>query len=101
MFFRVVVFYLVHPLPGQESRNRGYRLGNKVAIKIGLLTTLSCKISAFLNDHQRLTRLKNNARRVAGPRAAFVIVDKVMSIDTVRKTICSQASSALIIPFAA
>jgi len=74
------VLAIVNPIPGQESRNSDYLLENGAAVKIGLLATLPYKISALLNNHNRLMRLKANARRLARPRAAFVVADKVLSM---------------------
>jgi len=74
------ILAIVNPIPGQESRNSDYLLENGAAVKIGLLATLPYKLSTLLNDPHRLTRLKYNARRLAHPRAAFTVADKVLSM---------------------
>jgi len=74
------VLAIVNPIPGQESRNSDFLLENGAAVKIGLLATLPYKLSALLNDHHRLIRIKTNARRLAHPRAAFIVADKVLSM---------------------
>jgi processive 1,2-diacylglycerol beta-glucosyltransferase len=62
---------IVNPIPGQESRNSDYLLENGAAIKINNVATLPLKLTQLLRDPQRLASLKNNARRIAKPRAAF------------------------------
>jgi processive 1,2-diacylglycerol beta-glucosyltransferase len=74
------VLAIVNPIPGQESRNSDYLLENGAAVKIGLLATLPYKLSTLLNAPHRLMRLKTNARRLAHPRAAFTVADKVLSM---------------------
>jgi processive 1,2-diacylglycerol beta-glucosyltransferase len=74
------ILAIVNPIPGQESRNSDYLLENGAAVKIGLLATFPYKLSTLLNDPHRLTRLKYNARRLAHPRAAFTVADKVLSM---------------------
>ncbi|HEY8748365.1 MAG TPA: glycosyltransferase [Tepidisphaeraceae bacterium] len=62
---------IVNPIPGQESRNSDYLLENSAAIKINNVATLPMKLTQLLNDKARLNALKENAKRIAHPRAAF------------------------------
>ena len=62
---------IVNPIPGQESRNSDYLLENGAAIKINNVATLPLKLTQLLNDSARLKSLKDNARRIAHPQAAF------------------------------
>ena len=62
---------VVNPIPGQESRNSDFLLENGAAIKINNVATLPMKLSALLKDPGRLAALKENARRMAKPRAAY------------------------------
>jgi processive 1,2-diacylglycerol beta-glucosyltransferase len=62
---------IVNPIPGQESRNSDYLLENSAAIKINNVATLPLKLTQLLNDPARLKSLKDNARRIAHPNAAF------------------------------
>jgi len=62
---------IVNPIPGQESRNSDYLLENSAAIKINNVATLPMKLTQLLNDPARLKSLKDNARRIAHPSAAF------------------------------
>jgi processive 1,2-diacylglycerol beta-glucosyltransferase len=71
---------IVNPIPGQESRNSDYLLENGAAVKIGPLATLPYKLAALLDDPDRLTQLKTNARRLGRPRAAFTIAETVLAL---------------------
>ena len=68
---RGAVMAVVNPIPGQESRNSDFLLENGAAIKINSTATLPFKLNQLLADQPRLARLKENARRLAKPRAAF------------------------------
>jgi processive 1,2-diacylglycerol beta-glucosyltransferase len=71
---------IVNPIPGQESRNSDYLLENGAAVKTGPLATLPYKLAALLDDPDRLTQLKTNARRLGRPRAAFTIAETVLAL---------------------
>lgn len=62
---------IVNPIPGQESRNSDYLLENGAAIKINNLGTLAFRLSRLLEKPEELARLKQNAKRIGKPRAAF------------------------------
>ena len=62
---------IVNPIPGQESRNSDFLLENGTAIKINNVATLPMKLTQLLKDPTRLESLKQNARRIAKPHAAF------------------------------
>jgi processive 1,2-diacylglycerol beta-glucosyltransferase len=62
---------VVNPIPGQESRNSDFLLENAAAVKINNLSTLTFKLNQLLGDPARLALLKQNARRLGRPRAAF------------------------------
>ena len=69
---------IVNPVPGQESRNSDYLLENGAAIKINNVATLTYKLSALLGDPKRLAWLKENARRLGRPRAAFDVARRIL-----------------------
>lgn len=71
---------IVNPVPGQESRNSDFLLENGAAIKINNVATLTYKLSELLSDRPRLARLKENARRLGRPRAAFDIAERVLTL---------------------
>ena len=62
---------VVNPIPGQESRNSDFLLENGAAVKINNLSTLTYKLNQLLADPARLAALKENARRLGRPQAAF------------------------------
>ena len=69
---------IVNPTPGQETRNSDFLLENGAAVKINNVATLPVKLGALLGDVDRLNRLKQNARRIARPRAAFTVAEKAL-----------------------
>lgn len=71
---------IVNPIPGQESRNSDYLLENGAAIKINITATLAFKLERLLADATQLAALRQNARRIARPRAAFDIARKTLAM---------------------
>ena len=71
---------MVNPIPGQESRNSDYLLENGAAIKINNLPTLAMKLDALLSEPARLQRLRDNARRIARPQAAFDVAVRALRL---------------------
>ena len=69
---------VVNPIPGQESRNSDFLLENGAAVKINNLATLAHKLTPLLQDSSRLSRLKENARRIGKPQAAFDIARRAL-----------------------
>ena len=72
---RGVAMCIVNPIPGQESRNSDFLLEQGAAIKVNNIATLPQKLEKLLGDGQQLQRLKDNARKISRPRAAFDIAD--------------------------
>jgi processive 1,2-diacylglycerol beta-glucosyltransferase len=64
---------IVNPIPGQESRNSDFLLENGAAIKVNSIATLAYKVTTLLRQPERLAELKERARRLGQPRAAFTI----------------------------
>ena len=62
---------VVNPIPGQESRNSDFLLENGAAVKINNIATLAHKLTPLLREPSRLAKLKDNARRIGKPQAAF------------------------------
>jgi processive 1,2-diacylglycerol beta-glucosyltransferase len=69
---------IVNPIPGQESRNSDFLLEHGAAVKINNIATLPIKISPLLRDRSRLAELKQNARRLGRPRAAFDVAQRAL-----------------------
>jgi len=71
---------IVNPIPGQESRNSDYLLENGAAIKVNSVAVLPHKLTGLLRDPGKLATLKENARRLGRPRAAFDVARKVLEL---------------------
>ena len=69
---------IVNPIPGQESRNSDYLLENGAAVKINNISTAAFKLTALLEDRNRLQSLRVNAARLGRPRAAFDIARQAL-----------------------
>jgi processive 1,2-diacylglycerol beta-glucosyltransferase len=75
---RGAAMVIVNPIPGQESRNSDFLLENGAAIKVNNVATLAYKVTSLLREPERLKRLKENARRLGRPRAAFDVVERAL-----------------------
>lgn len=75
---RGAAMVIVDPIPGQESRNSDFLLENGAAIKINTLATLSHKLSRLLGDPTRLRDMRQNAKSLGRPRAAFDVAAEAM-----------------------
>jgi processive 1,2-diacylglycerol beta-glucosyltransferase len=71
---RGVPMAIVNPIPGQESRNSDYLLENGAAIKINHPALLQLKLSRLLGDPERLARMRQSAKSLGHPQAAFDVV---------------------------
>lgn len=75
-----LAFVVVNPIPGQEERNSDHLLEEGVALRCNNLPVLAYKIDRLLDDNARLNAMRENARRLARPRAAFDIVEKLIGL---------------------
>lgn len=75
-----LVFVIVNPIPGQEERNADHLLEEGVAIRCNNLPVLAYKIDQLLDDEARFAAMRANALRLARPRAAFTIVEKLVEL---------------------
>lgn len=73
-------FVIVNPIQGQEERNSDHLLEEGVAIRCNNLPTLAFKIDKLLDEPRRLASLQANARKLAKPRAAVEIVEKLLTL---------------------
>lgn len=71
---------IVHPIPGQETRNSDYLLENGAGVKVNNLASLPHKLNQLLSDPQRLIAMRSAARQISRPRAAFEVAEKCLSI---------------------
>jgi processive 1,2-diacylglycerol beta-glucosyltransferase len=75
-----LVFVIVNPIPGQEERNADHLLEEGAAIRCNNLPALAFKIDRLLDDSPRLAALRANVLRLARPRAAHEIVERVVAL---------------------
>jgi processive 1,2-diacylglycerol beta-glucosyltransferase len=83
---RGVPMAVVNPIPGQESRNSDYLLENGAAIKVNHPALLPMKVTRLLDDPARLARMRDAARSLGHPRAAFDVVERSLKLIGVRAT---------------
>lgn len=77
---RGLVMVIVNPIPGQEERNSDHLLEEGAAIRCNNLPVLAHKIDRLLEDRNRFTAMKAAVARLAHPRAAFEIVERVAKL---------------------
>ena len=75
-----LVFVIVNPIPGQEERNSDHLLEEGAAIRCNNLPVLAYKIDRLLDDPARFQTMRANAQQLARPRAAFDIIEKLLTI---------------------
>ncbi|HEV3301861.1 MAG TPA: glycosyltransferase [Planctomycetaceae bacterium] len=78
---------VVNPIPGQESRNSDFLLEKGAAVKINNIATLAHKLTPLLEDPARLARLKENAKRIGKPQAAFDIARRALAWPATHSTV--------------
>jgi processive 1,2-diacylglycerol beta-glucosyltransferase len=77
-----LVFVIVNPIPGQEERNSDHLLEEGVAIRCNNLPVLAYKVDQLLDDQSRFAAMQANARRLARPRAAYDIVNRMLELQS-------------------
>jgi processive 1,2-diacylglycerol beta-glucosyltransferase len=75
-----LIFVIVNPIPGQEERNSDHLLEKGAAIKCNNLPTLAYKIDNLIADKSRFETMKENVARLAKPKSAEFIVEKLNSV---------------------
>ncbi|MEW6737466.1 MAG: glycosyltransferase, partial [Acidobacteriota bacterium] len=75
-----LVFVVVNPIPGQEERNSDHLLEEDVAIRCNNLPVLAWKIDRLLDDPVRFANMQTNVGRLARPRAAYEVVEKLLAL---------------------
>jgi processive 1,2-diacylglycerol beta-glucosyltransferase len=81
---RGLVYVVVSPIPGQEERNSDHLLEEGAAIRCNNLPVLAYKIDRLLDDPARLAAMRANVRRLARPRAAHEIVERLVALQDTR-----------------
>jgi processive 1,2-diacylglycerol beta-glucosyltransferase len=77
---RGLVLVIVNPIPGQEERNSDHLLEEGVALRCNNLPALAYKLDRLLADPARFAAMQANVRRLARPRAAYDIVQKLLTL---------------------
>ena len=70
---------LIDPIPGQEQRNCDYLLEEGAALRLHDINDTPFHINQLLGDTSRMTRIRDNIRRVATPNAAVEIAEDVLA----------------------
>ena len=68
------------PIPGQEERNAIYLLEHGAGLWARTPAQMLFKVKALLDDPKRLADMQEAARRIARPRAAFDIAERLMGL---------------------
>ena len=76
---RGVPMAIVNPIPGQESRNSDYLLENGAGIKINHPSLIPLKLGRLLADSQRYQQMRQAARSLGRPQAAFDVVRSALA----------------------
>jgi processive 1,2-diacylglycerol beta-glucosyltransferase len=92
---RGVAMAIVNPIPGQESRNSDYLLERGAAIKINHPALLPLKLSKLLGDPERLARMRDAARSLGHPQAAFDVVRRSLELIAPNVPISAATGPAL------
>lgn len=71
---------VVNPIPGQESRNSDFLLENGAAVKVNNVATLPYKLHDLLADPARLASIREKARHLGKPRAAYEVCQQALAL---------------------
>ena len=71
---------VINPIPGQEERNSDHLLEQGAAIRCNNLPALAYKIDTLIDTPGKLARMKENARSMGNPDAAFAVIDRLVAI---------------------
>ena len=68
---------VINPIPGQEERNSDHLLEQGAAIRCNNLPALAYKIDTLIDTPRKLAQMRENARTIGKPEAAFTVVDRL------------------------
>jgi processive 1,2-diacylglycerol beta-glucosyltransferase len=71
---------IINPIPGQEERNSDHLLEQGAAIRCNNLPALAYKIDTLIDTPGKLAQMKENARSMGNPNAAFTVIDRLLAI---------------------
>jgi processive 1,2-diacylglycerol beta-glucosyltransferase len=69
---------IVSPIPGQEERNADFLLEHGAALKACDSGALSYRVSRLINEPERITELRDKARRLGRPDSAREVLETVL-----------------------
>ena len=69
---------IVSPIPGQEERNSDFLLEHGVALKACDTNALAWRVDLLLNEPERLTMMREEARLISRPDSARKVLDHVL-----------------------
>src|SRR4029453_1514884 len=75
-----LVLVIANPIPGQEERNSDHLIEAGVAIRCNNMPTLGYKIDRLLDEPERFAAMQKAVQRMARPRAAFEVVEKLLEL---------------------
>jgi len=70
---------IIDPIPGQEQRNSDYLLESGVAIRIHDMESGGQKIADLMANKRRLNIMRKHLKYVSHPRAAYEIINDIVS----------------------
>jgi processive 1,2-diacylglycerol beta-glucosyltransferase len=71
---------VINPIPGQEERNSDHLLEQGAAIRCNNLPALAYKIDTLIDNPQKLAQMRENARSLGKPEAAFTVIDRLAEL---------------------
>ena len=76
---------IVNPIPGQEERNSDHLLEQGAAIRCNNLPTLAWKLTQLFDNPEKLSAMRQAARRIAHPSSAADIIEHVLNLPPQRR----------------
>jgi processive 1,2-diacylglycerol beta-glucosyltransferase len=71
---------ITFPIPGQETRNATMLYEEGAAISGENPATVGWRVARLLEDQPRLAAMKENARRLGKPNAAFDVAEQALAL---------------------
>lgn len=69
---------VIDPIPGQEEWNADYVAGSGTGIQLRMIEAAVMATQVMLDEPERLEAMRERAKRIGKPRAAFEIVDTIL-----------------------
>lgn len=75
-----VPLLLIKPLPGQEERNSNWLVQKRVAVLVNKEKNIPRVIDELLLNPQKIERMKQKARAIKRPNAAYQVVQEIVNM---------------------